>query len=83
MYHTSMPDTLGQTIRQMREARNMTQKDLAEKALGGARNQAQLSRYENDVFTPSVDALVRIARAFNCQLSDLLPVAHSKTQEAV
>lgn len=75
-----MEGTLGQNIRKLRKERGLTQEALAEAALGG--NQSQLSRYENDVWTPSLDSLIRIAQALNCQLSDLIYVT-SSTQEVL
>ena len=76
MYHTPMPTTIGQNIRRAREVLDWSQEDLATHALGGAKNQAQLSRYENGVNVPSLRTLSRIAHALNLSAADLLHDAH-------
>lgn len=67
-----MPAHIGQNIKGAREAKGWSQETLAEKALGGAKNQAQLSRYENGVNTPNLRTLERIASALSLFVADLL-----------
>ena len=55
---------LGQKIKMVRKARNMTQEQLAELVDIGTPN---ISYIENGKFAPSVDTLQKIAKALNVQ----------------
>ena len=59
--------TIGQRIKTLREARNLSQDQLAERS---AISQAQISRIESGQFRP-VKALQRIALALGVTLSQL------------
>lgn len=72
MYHTPMPNLVAANIKRERELRGWSQRELAERALGGARNYSQVSRYESGVNIPSLANLQRIAAAFSLAVSDLL-----------
>lgn len=62
--------TIGEKIRSVRKAHNMTQKDLA--SMMGV-NQSHVSQYENDYKSPSMETLARFADALGCEISDLVP----------
>lgn len=57
------------TIRTLREAKEMTQADLAS-AIGVT--QTTIARYESGERTPGIFVAQKIARALNCTLDDLL-----------
>lgn len=56
-------------IKSIRLKRGITQKELAEKI--GVK-QKDISRWENDVYKPKVNKLIRIAEALSCDIKDLL-----------
>jgi transcriptional regulator with XRE-family HTH domain len=60
---------LGERIRTLRKEAGWSQAELGEKA--GVDSQ-RISRYENGRITPSLDAIVRIAEAFNVSIDHLL-----------
>ena len=60
---------LNQQIRKLRQARNMSQVELA-KALGVTKQ--SVSNWENDNIQPSVEMLVRIAGVFSVSTDYLL-----------
>jgi transcriptional regulator with XRE-family HTH domain len=60
---------LGARIRQLRKEAGWSQADLGDKI--GTDSQ-RVSRYENERITPSLDAIVRIAEAFNVSIDHLL-----------
>lgn len=64
-----MPLPLGERMKQLRKERGWSQADLAERVETDAR---QISRYENGRITPSLDALIRIAEAFDISVDYLL-----------
>lgn len=59
---------IGERIKTLRKEAGWSQGELAEKVGGDAR---QLSRYENGRITPSLDAAMRLAEAFNVSLDHL------------
>lgn len=61
--------TIGETIRKMRRARDITQEELAE--LLHITPQA-VSRWETDATTPDVGSLIGLARIFDCTTDDIL-----------
>ena len=63
------PVGLGERIKQLRKEAGWSQAELGEKV--GTDSQ-RVSRYENERITPSIDAVVRIAEAFNVSLDYLL-----------
>ena len=60
---------LGDRIKALRKETGWSQGELAEKIDSDAR---QVSRYENGRITPSLDAAMRIAEAFNVSLDHLV-----------
>ena len=70
--------TLGETIRKMRRARNITQEDLAE--LLHITPQA-VSRWENDTTSPDASAIVSLARIFGCTTDELLGMNNAEKKE--
>lgn len=60
---------LGERIRELRKERAWSQTELAEKIGSDAR---QISRYENERITPSVEALVKLAEVFEVSTDYLL-----------
>jgi transcriptional regulator with XRE-family HTH domain len=63
------PDSVGSTIRALREKREITQHELARLA---CLERAQLSRIESGKCTPRLETLDRIAKALNTDSSRLL-----------
>ncbi len=63
------PMALGERIRQLRKEAGWSQAELGSKV--GTDSQ-RISRYENARITPSLDAIVRIAEAFNVSIDHLL-----------
>ena len=63
------PMPIGDRIKELRKEAGWSQGDLADKTGGDAR---QVSRYENGRITPSLDAAMRIAEAFNVSLDHLV-----------
>ena len=59
---------LGQTIKQIRESKKMTQEDLAEKASSDV---SYLAKIENGYVNTSVRYLIKIARGLKVQVKDL------------
>jgi len=57
-------------IRSMRKARQLTQKQIAEK-IGVVQN--CFSRIEKGTYLPSVKKLEKLCEVFNCKSSDILP----------
>ncbi len=72
--------TIGETIRKMRRARDITQEDLAE--LLHITPQA-VSRWETDATTPDVGSLMGLARIFDCTTDELLGMNAVKKEERV
>jgi len=60
---------LGEKIKLLRKEKDWSQGELAEKIGSDAR---QISRYENDKITPSVEAIVKIAQVFDVSIDYLL-----------
>lgn len=61
---------VGARIKELREARAWSQRDLAERA---GLTAARLSRYERGSFEMPLAALVAVARALAVPVDDLLP----------
>lgn len=61
--------SFGAKLKQLRQEQGWSQDDLAEQAQIDGR---QISRYENDRVVPSVDVVVKLAKAFNVSLDYLL-----------
>lgn len=66
-----MEQTIGSRIRQLRKSRNMTQDQLAE--LVGVTAQA-VSKWENDISSPDIALLPRLAEIFQVTTDNLLGV---------
>lgn len=62
--------SIGETIKNIRIQKKMTQKDLGEK-IGGVPQQ-QVGRWENGKVTPKLDTIQKIAIALNVDINDLL-----------
>lgn len=60
--------TIGRNIRLARDEKDMSQRELAEKA---QMSQTQLSDYENDKKEPGLYSLARIAKALNKSIDEL------------
>ncbi len=60
---------LGERIKQLRKETGWSQAELGDKV---STDSQRISRYENERITPSLDAIVRIAEAFNVSLDYLL-----------
>ncbi len=56
-------------IRSLRLAKKITQKELAE-MIGVL--QKDISRWETGVISPSVESLIKISKAFECKIDDLI-----------
>lgn len=60
--------SLGESIKRLRESKELTMKELAEK-LGVDRT--SVSVWERDRTTPNSDMLIKICTVFSCELSEL------------
>jgi len=60
---------IGERIRELRKARNMTQKELAE-ILNSAKS--TISQYENNINEPDLETVIKIADCFNVTVDSLL-----------
>ena len=72
--------TIGETIRKLRRARDITQEDLAE--LLHITSQA-VSRWETDATMPDVTSLIGLSRVFDCSTDDLLGLNNIKKDELI
>ncbi|MBQ4592106.1 MAG: helix-turn-helix transcriptional regulator [Clostridia bacterium] len=72
--------TIGETIRKMRRAHDITQEDLAE--LLHITPQA-VSRWETDATTPDVGSLMGLARIFDCTTDELLGMNAVKKEDRI
>lgn len=71
----------GKGLRERRQKRGLTQKDLA-KAAG--RNHRQISLYERGLTEPKMVTMVRLARALGCTVDELTREARlAKTRTPV
>jgi len=61
--------SLGNKIKQLRQEKSWSQDELAFHASIDGR---QISRYENDKVTPSVDVVIKLAKAFDVSVDYLL-----------
>ena len=61
--------SLGQRLKQLRQEKSWSQDEFADHAQIDGR---QVSRYENDKVMPSVDVVIKMAKAFNVSLDYLL-----------
>ena len=61
--------SLGNKIKQLRQEKSWSQDELAFHASIDGR---QISRYENDKVTPSVDVVIKLAKAFDVSVDHLL-----------
>lgn len=69
--HPEGEPTVGQRIRTVRRARNLTQRELATRA---DLAEPFLSRIENDRAEPSLGTITRLARAMEVSVGDLLAI---------
>lgn len=60
--------TIGENIKRIRTEKGYTQKQLAEKC---EMYESQIRKYELNKANPKVDTLKKIARALNCEVSDI------------
>ena len=61
--------SLGNRLKQLRQEKSWSQDELAFHAHIDGR---QISRYENDKVTPSVEVVIKLARAFDVSVDHLL-----------
>lgn len=71
-----MKETLGQRLSRLRKEKNLTQEDIANKV--NISSQA-VSKWENDLSSPDIDTLVRLANIFDVSLDELLGNENKKT----
>ena len=67
--------TLNENIKQLRQARNLSQVDLA-KALGVTKQ--SISNWENNNIQPSIDMLIRLAQFFSVSTDFILGLDQRK-----
>ncbi len=79
MEHKRDNKGLGEHIRQMREERGLSQQELAERAMV---TRPYISNLERGQSSPTVDLIVRFAKAMDCKPSDLLSSYEPGTTEA-
>ena len=63
----------GKNLRYMRQCAGMTQKELAEKAIINIRTLQNYEQGQNDISKASINKLVKLALALDCNIDDLLP----------
>ena len=61
--------TLSRNLREMREKKGLTQKDLADRL---SLSDKTISKWETERSIPDVFTLLKIAELFDCTLDDLL-----------
>lgn len=71
--------TFPEQLRQLRQARGLTQQMLAEKA---GLNPQQIVRYESGKSQPMLDALSRLAGVLGCTLDELASTATRPVKDA-
>ncbi len=71
---------LGQRIKEVRKAKNITQEELAEKIGIGASN---ISYIENGKFAPSIENFAKIAEVLGVEPSELYKFSHHKTLDEI
>ena len=64
--------TIGQRIRQAREAASISQVEAATRAWGDYRRQADWSEYETDKTVPTIPVLRKIAKVLGISVSELI-----------
>ena len=67
--HRGIAVSLGARIKELRKEKNWSQDEFAASAQIDGR---QVSRYENDRVVPSIEVIVKIARAFDVSIEFLL-----------
>lgn len=72
--------TIGETIRKIRRARDITQEQLAE--ILHITPQA-VSRWETDTTVPDVSSLIQLTRVFDCTADDILGINTIKKQDKI
>lgn len=72
--------TIGETIRKLRRARDITQEDLAE--LLHITPQA-VSRWETNLTTPDITYLIGLSRIFDCTSDEILGLNHIKKEDRI
>lgn len=82
------PTTLGKRIRELRVAKRLSQRDLAEKVTVRLRKEdgrsfdfTYLSKIENDRLVPSAAALIQIAAELDANTDELLALACKAPQD--
>ena len=60
---------LSRNLREMREKRRLTQKDLAERL---SLSDKTISKWENERSIPDIFTLLKLAEIFDCTLDDFL-----------
>jgi len=63
--------SIGENIKKFREAKNLTQEQLAEQT---GVDQSYIAKVEHDVRSPTIMFCKAIAKALECALSDLIGV---------
>ena len=74
----SLSEQVGKRIKELREAQNIKQFELAEKLDIEPTN---LSKIENGVYLPREDKLRKIASVLNVEIKDLFDIEHIKNRK--
>lgn len=69
-------EIFGPHLRALRIARGLTQADLAERA---ETNTMFISKLERGVTTPTIGTLVRLGRALDCRVAELVDIFDRRT----
>lgn len=64
-------EIFGPHLRELRQARGLTQGELADRA---GTNTMFISKLERGVTTPTIGTLVRLAKALECRVAELVEV---------
>lgn len=65
-----MPKTLGERVREIREAKGLTQREIADRI---RIDDYYISRLENDHINPTLATMQKLARALEVEVRDLFP----------
>lgn len=65
-----MPKTLGERVREIREAKGLTQREIADRI---QIDDYYISRLENDHINPTLATMQKLARALEVEVRDLFP----------
>ena len=78
-----MPDSTGTILKAAREARGLSQEEVALAAFGSARHQSLVSRYEASLVEPSLPNLRKLSQVLGLSLGDFDSAAADYTDVSI